>query len=157
MVAQGPSRLPVRRDRHGRGTRGPILPVAVPRYTTRSMDFDRAVLEAYAPLQNAYFDHLAGVDLAVDTIPRMRLRADMTVLPDEIFADGPVPLGRVLQAGVDRNGTPTRARIVVFRMPVEQRAKTAQERSDLLTTILTALVANYLNLDPRDVDPDFRW
>ena len=78
------------------------------------MTFDQAVLEAYAPLQNAYYDQLAGVDLAVDTIPRMRLRADMTVLPEEIFADGPVPLGRVLQAGVDRAGRPTRARIVIF-------------------------------------------
>lgn len=121
------------------------------------MAFDQAVLEAYAPLQNAYFDQLSGVDLAVDTIPRMRLRADMTVMPDEIFADGPVPLGRLLQAGVDRYGNPTRARIVVFRMPVEQRAKTVQERSELLTVILTALVAQYVNLDPRDIDPDFHW
>ena len=121
------------------------------------MAFDQAVLEAYAPLQNRYFDQLAGVDLAVDTIPRMRLRADMTVLPEEIFADGPVPLGRVLQAGVDRSGRPTRARIVIFRMPVEQRAKSATDRHELLTIILTALVAQYLNLDPRDIDPGFNW
>ncbi|MCZ9293566.1 metallopeptidase family protein [Corynebacterium meitnerae] len=153
----GPTHLPPRRDRHGRGVRGPLLPVAVPRYRTRSMSFDQAVLEAYAPLQNTYFEQLAGVDLAVDTIPRMRLRADMTVLPDEIFADGPVPLGRVLQAGVDRAGRPTRARIVIFRMPVEQRTKTPSERHELLTIILTALVAQYLNLDPRDIDPNFHW
>lgn len=121
------------------------------------MAFDQLVLETYAPLHNAYFDQLSGVDLAVDTIPRMRLRADMSVLPDEIVADGPVPLGRVLQAGVDRYGNPTRARFVVFRRPVEQRSRTPEERSELLTWILTALVANYLNLDPRDVDPDFPW
>ena len=153
----GPTHLPPRRDRHGRGVRGPLLPVAVPRYRTRSMSFDQAVLEAYAPLQNTYFEQLAGVDLAVDTIPRMRLRADMTVLPDEIFADGPVPLGRVLQAGVDRAGRPTRARIVIFRMPVEQRTKTPSERHELLAIIITALVAQYLNLDPRDIDPNFHW
>ena len=153
----GPTHLPPRRDRHGRGTRGPLLPIAVPRYRTRSTSFDQAVLEAYAPLQNAYFEQLAGVDLAVDTIPRMRLRADMAVLPDEIFADGPVPLGRVLQAGVDRAGRPTRARIVIFRMPVEQRTNSTVERHELLTIILTALVAQYLNLDPRDIDPGFNW
>ena len=134
-----------------------MLPVAVPRYRTRSMAFDQAVLEAYAPIQNAYFHQLSGVDLAVDTIPRMRLRADMTVMPDEVFADGPVPLGRILQAGVDRYGNPTRARIVIFRMPVEQRAKTARERSELLSVVLTALVAHYLNLEPEDIDPDFQW
>ena len=150
------ARLPMRRDRHGRGVRGPILPVAVPRYRTRSMDFDQAVLEAYAPLQNRFFEQLTGVDLAVDTIPRMRLSSDM-IIPDEIFADGSVPLGRVLQAGVDRAGNPTRARIVLFRMPIEQRATNAIERAELLDTVLTALVAHYLNLDPRDINPRFQW
>lgn len=150
------ARLPVRRDRHGHGVRGPLMPVSVPRYRTRSMDFDQAVLEAYAPLQNRYFDHLTGVDLAMDTIPRMRLRSDM-IMPDEIYADGPIPLGRVLQAGVDRAGNPTRARIVIFRMPIEQRCTNAVERSELLTVVLTALVAHYLNLDPRDIDPNFQY
>ncbi|MCT1451907.1 metallopeptidase family protein [Corynebacterium sp. p3-SID1145] len=150
------ARLPLHRDRHGRGVRGPVMPVAVPRYRSRSMDFDRAVLDAYAPLHNRFFHQLAGVDLAVDTIPRMRLSSDM-IMPDEIFADGPVPLGRVLQAGVDRAGNPTRARIVVFRMPVEQRAVNAVERAELLTMVLTALVAHYLNLDPRDIDPSFQY
>ena len=149
------SRLSLRRDRHGRGVRGPLMPVAVPRYRTRSMAFDQAVLDAYAPLQNRYFDHLTGVDLAVDTVPRMRLRPDM-LMPEEIFADGSVPLGRVLQAGVDRAGNPTRARFVIFRMPIEQRATNEIERAELLTNVLTALVAHYLNLDPRDIDPNFQ-
>ena len=152
-----PSHLRPGRDRHGRGVRGPVLPVGVQRYRSRSQAFDQLVLEMYAPLHNAYFDQLSGVDLAVDTIPRMRLRADMTVLPDEIVADGPVPLGRVLEAGVDRDGNPTRARFVIFRRPIEQRTTGAEERSELITWVLTALVAYYLNLDPRDVDPDFPW
>lgn len=154
---QSPSHTRPGHDRHGRGTRGPLLPVGVPRYRSRAAAFDQLVLDAYAPLHNAYFDQLAGVDLAVDTIPRMRLHADMTVHPDEIIADGPVPLGRVLEAGVDRRGNPTRARFVVFRMPIEQRAANMQERSDLITWVLTALVANYLNLDPRTIDRDFPW
>ena len=114
-----------------------------------------AVLEAYAPIQNAFAEQLAGLDLAVDTVPRMRLSADMTVLPEEIIADGPVPLGRVVPAGVDSAGRPTRARMVIFRMPIEERAQNPGERADLLGTVLTALVANYLNLDPEDVDPRF--
>lgn len=153
----GPSHVRAARDRHGRGARGPLLPVGVPRYRSRNDAFDALVMEAYAPLHNAYFEQLASVDLAVDTIPRMRLHADMTILPDEIIADGPVPLGRVLQAGVDQHGNPTRARFVVFRMPIEHRAATTQERAELLTWVLTALVANYLNLDPRTVNPDFPW
>lgn len=157
MPSKSPSHLRPGRDRHGRGVRGPLTPVGVPRHRTRSQAFDQLVLEMYAPLHNAYFDRLSGVDLAVDTIPRMRLRADMAVLPDEIVADGPVPLGRVLEAGVDREGNPTRARFVVFRRPIEQRARGVEERSELITWVLTALVAYYLNMDPRDVDPDFPW
>ncbi len=121
------------------------------------MSFDIAVLEAYAPILHRYEPQLEGLDIAVDTVPRMRLRADMTVLPDEIVADGPVPLGRVIPAGIDTEGRPTRARLVIFRMPIEQRAATTLERQELLTTILIALVANYLNLDPSDIDPGFQW
>lgn len=132
-----------------------MLPVETPRYRTRSESFDMAVLEAYAPLHNSYPGELEGLDIAVDTIPRMRLRADMTVLPDDIVADGPVPLGRVIDAGVDTAGRPTRARIVLFRMPIEARSEDPQAQQELLSVVLTALVANYLNLDPREIDPHF--
>ena len=137
--------------------RGPLLPQQTPRYRSARERFDMAVLEAYAPIQNAFAPQLRGLDLAVDTIPRMRLSPDMTVLPDEIIADGPVPLGRVVPAGVDSEGQPTRARLVIFRMPIEQRAPTPSERSELLGTVITALVANYLNLDPEEVDPRYSW
>lgn len=145
------------RHRHGRGARGPLLPHATPRYRSNAERFDMAVLEAYAPIQNAFAEQLAGLDLAVDTVPRMRLSVDMTVMPDEIIADGPVPLGRIVPAGVDSAGQPTRARLVIFRMPVEERVQSAREREELLSTVLTALVANYLNVDPEDIDPRFSW
>lgn len=137
--------------------RGPLLPQTTPRFRSNSERFDMAVLEAYAPIQNAFAEQLAGLDLAADTVPRMRLSADMTVLPEEIIADGPVPLGRVVPAGVDSAYRPTRARMVIFRMPIEERAQNPGERAELLGTVLTALVANYLNLDPEDVDPRFSW
>lgn len=145
------------RDRRGRGARGPLLPQQTPRFRTRSQLFDAAVLEAYAPIQNAFAAELAGLDVAVDTVPRMRLRPDMTVLPDDIVADGPVPLGRVVAAGVDAQGRPTRARMVVFRMPIEERTRTHGERAELLSTVMTALVASYLNVEPQDIDPRFNW
>ena len=42
-------------------------------------------------------------------------------------------------------------------MPVEERVHSAREREELLSTVLTALVANYLNVDPEDIDPRFSW
>lgn len=145
------------RNRHGRGMRGPLLPQATPRFRTRSQLFDAAVLEAYAPIANAFPDELANLDIAVDTVPRMRLSVDMTIMPDEIVADGPVPLGRVIPAGVDRRGAPTRPRIVVFRKPIEQRCINNEERSEILRLVLTTLVANHLGIEPTEIDPDFSW
>lgn len=145
------------RNRHGRGMRGPLLPQTTPRFRTRSQLFDAAVLEAYAPIVNAYPHELSNLDIAVDTIPRMRLSADMTVKPDEIVADGPVPLGRVIPAGIDRHGKPTRPRLVIFRKPIEARCINKEERSEILGMVLTTLVAQHLGIDPTDIDPDFAW
>ncbi|WP_080796219.1 metallopeptidase family protein [Corynebacterium pacaense] len=144
------------RDRHGRGLRGTLLPTDVPRHATRRKAFDRAVLEAYGPIYGMYRRELGNLDIAVDTVPRMRLGAEQSVLPDEITADGPVPLGRVIPPAVDSRGNPTRARIVIFRMPIAQRASSPAERHELLTQVITSLVANYLNIDPRDIDPGFQ-
>lgn len=146
-----------RRDRHGRGTRGPLIPHAVPRFRSRKELFDAAVLEAYSDIHTRYSSQLAYLDIAVDTIPRMRLRSDIIDLPEEIAADGPVPLGRLISAGVDAQGNPTRSRLVIFRMPIEQRVNNTYERVELLKTILTYLVANYLNIRPEDIDPEFQW
>lgn len=145
------------RDRHRRGPRGAMFPPATPRYKSRAEKFDAAVLDAYAPIAQRFAAQLHNLDLAVDTVPRMRLSADATVLPDEIVADGPVPLGRVIPAGVDRRGRPTRPRIVIFRKPIESRCVSVEERRELLGTVLTALVANHLNIDPQEIDPDFQW
>ena len=143
------------RNRHGRDLRGPLLPTQTPRFRTRGQAFDMAVLEAYAPIQQPYREQLMGLDIAIDTVPRMRMSPDATVFPDDIVADGPVPLGRLLPAGVDQDGRPTRARLVIFRMPIEARSDSPADRQYLLNAVLTALVASYLNLSPHDIDPNF--
>ena len=145
-----------RRDRHGRGVRGPLMPTKIPRYRRRPELFDAAVLEAYAPIQQQFTVELESLDIAVDTIPRMRLNMDWDSFPPEVVVDGPVPLGRIIQAGIDIHGYPTRARIVIFRMPIEQRVQGATERQELLTIVLTQLVAQYLGITPEDIDPHFR-
>ncbi|WJZ01905.1 metallopeptidase family protein [Corynebacterium freiburgense] len=144
------------RDRHGRGVRGPLFPRSIPRYRTRSERFDALVLDAYAPLQQRYTQALANLDIAIDLVPRMRLHG-VQFLSDEVFADGPVPLGRVIPAGINTRGVPTRPRIVLFRTPIEQRSRTLEERRNLIHTALTALVANHLNISPQDIDPSYHW
>ncbi|MDO4610196.1 metallopeptidase family protein [Corynebacterium sp.] len=143
-----------RAARRGRGMRGPLLPPEAPRWRSRSESFDQAVLDAYAPIEERFRSRLANLDIAVDTVPRMRLSPG-ALLPDEIASDGPVPLARLIPAGVDAAGRPTRPRIVVFRRPVERRAVGREELDDVLSRILAQLVAVHLNVTPDTVDP--RW
>jgi len=142
------------RSRRGRGMRGPLLPATVPGWRSRAERFDMAVLEAYEPIERRWRDRLTGLDVAVDEIPRILPRdPDSVQWPPEVVADGPVALGRLIPAGVDVRGNATRARIVLFRKPIERRAKDTFELSELLHEILVALVATYLGVDPPVIDP----
>ena len=71
-----------------------------------------------------------------------------------MVADGPVALARLIPAGVDVRGNSTRARIVLFRKPIERRAKNTDDLADLLHEILVAQVATYLGVEPSVIDPD---
>lgn len=143
-----------RAERRGRGRRGPLLPPEVPRWQSRSEAFDQAVIDAYAPLDSQWGSRLSHLDLAIDMIPRMHLRAGI-ILPEEIAADGPVPLGRYIPAGVDQSGNPTRPRLVVFRRPIERRAADRRELDILLKQVLIKLVAVHLGIAPMDVSDEW--
>ena len=113
-----------------------------------------AVLEAYEPIEQQWHDRLAELDVAVDEIPRIAAKNPTSVQwPPEVVADGPIPLARLIPAGVDVRGNSTRARIVLFRKPIERRAKDSVELGELLHEILVAQVATYLEVDPLTIDP----
>lgn len=113
-----------------------------------------AVLEAYEPIERQWGQRLAALDVAVDEIPRITARDPASVQwPPEVVADGPIPLARLIPAGVDVRGNPTRARILLFRKPIERRVNDSEELSDLLHEILVAQVATYLDVEPSVIDP----
>lgn len=142
-------------SRRGREMRGSLLPPTVPGWRSRAERFDMAVLEAYEPIERRWARRLTALDVAVDEIPRIQPKdPDSVQWPPEVVADGPVPLARLIPAGVDVRGQPTRARIVVFRKPIERRAKDSVDLTDLLHEILVAQVATYLGVEPSVIDPD---
>jgi predicted Zn-dependent protease with MMP-like domain len=141
-------------SRRGREMRGPLLPPTVPGWRSRAERFDMAVLEAYEPIERRWQDRVAALDVAVDEIPRISPRDPFSVQwPPEVVADGPIALARLIPAGVDVRGDATRARILLFRKPIERRAKDSMELSELLHDILVAQVATYLGVEPSVVDP----
>ena len=125
----------------------------VPRNKSRSERFDDAVLDAFEPILERFDAELSSLDVAVDVVPRMRLSTGYRQWPEDVVADGQVPLGRLVTAGVDNTGAPTRPRIIIFRRPVESRATSARELQDILRMIIVRLVACYLNVSPTQIDP----
>ncbi|MGC0364916.1 putative Zn-dependent protease with MMP-like domain [Rhodococcus sp. 27YEA15] len=141
-------------ERRGRGLRGPLLPPNVPARKTRAEKFDLLVLDAFAPVDGTWHERLKKLDIAVDEVPKIHARDPESVTwPPEVVADGPVPLSRLVPAGIDRYGNTTRARIVLFRRPLEQRAKGADELTDLVHDVLVHQVGTYLGVDPQIIDP----
>ncbi|WP_132470955.1 metallopeptidase family protein [Rhodococcus sp. SMB37] len=141
--------------RRGRGIRGPLFPHDLPAWKSRAEKFDLLVLSAFAPIDAQWHDRLTKLDLAVDDVPKIRARdPDSVNWPDEVVADGPVPLSRLVPAGIDRRGAATRARIVLFRRPLELRAEDPDDLTDLVHDVLVHQVATYLGLEPEVVDPE---
>ncbi|MBD8506604.1 metallopeptidase family protein [Hoyosella sp. G463] len=142
-------------EKRGRGLRGALVPPGLPARKTRAERFDAIVLDAFEPIEARWRKRLAKLDIAVDDVPRVRARNPDTVTwPPEILADGPVPLSRLIPAGIDSSGQPTRARIVLFRRALELRGETPEELVQLIHEVLVQQVATYLGLPPDMVAPN---
>lgn len=134
------------RDRRGRGLRGPLFPQNLPAASSRSERFDTLVLDALEPIERRWRAQIAELDIAVDEVPEPTPPETTGVLTDR-----DVPLARLVPAGVDRDGIPTKARVVLYRRPLEARAKEPAELAELITEMLVEQIAMYLGIDPDSV------
>ena len=139
------------RDRHGRGLRGSLYPSTLPAASTRAERFDALVLAALEPIEARWRTELTKLDVAVDDVPDVR-GDEATIAAEGTLTDAGVPLARLVPAGVDRRGQPTKARIVLFRRPLEARARDGADLADLVHHVLVDQVANYLGVDPNIID-----
>jgi hypothetical protein len=131
-----------RRDRRGRGLRGPVIPPTLPAYRTRAERFDDHVLDAVERLERRWGRQLEGTEFAVEEVP------PSAPAPWET---GGVPLGRYFPADA---GLPPR--IVVYRRPVETRALDEADLAELVADVVTEQVAHLLGRRPEEVDPRYR-
>lgn len=135
------SRRPRRRDRRGRGLRGPLLPTGAPAARTRAERFDDVVLDAVERLERRWRDELADIEFAVEDVPPAE---------PSPWEHGEVPLGRFFPA---ERGLPPR--VVVYRRPVETRSDDA-DLASLVHEVVVEQVASALGLEPEKVDPGYR-
>ena len=130
-----------RRDRRGRGPRGPLLPSSMPAYRTRAERFDDLVLDAVERIERTWARQLQGTEFAVEDVPPSNPAP---------WEHGGVPLGRYFPPDA---GLP--ARIVIYRRPVESRASDPLDLADLVRDVVVEQVAHLLGRSPEDVDPRY--
>ena len=130
-----------------------MYPASTPASRTRAEKFDAMVLEALEPIELRWGSELSDLDLAVDEVPEVEETSpDDVVWGQGVLADVGVPLAQLVPAGVDQEGLPSRARIVIYRRPLEARARDGADLADLLHEVLVEQVAEYLNIEPDAVD-----
>ena len=134
-----------RRDRHGRGLRGSLVPPDVPLHRTRGERFDDLVLLAVSQLEPRWENELSVIEFAVEEIPPAE--------PDPDEADL-VPLARLEQA-VSTDDGERPARIVLYRRPLMARADGDEELAELVLDVIVEEFAHLLGVDPQTVDPSY--
>ncbi|MFQ4147797.1 metallopeptidase family protein [Arthrobacter sp. LAPM80] len=138
-----------RRDRHGRGLRGPLLPAALPGSRTRSEKFEDLVVDSAERLRTLWPEALGGVDYLVEEVPDQ--------LEARIASGKPAPFGKFTRAVPATPDAPAEpALIAIYRHPVEVLCDTDGQLRELVHEAVVEQVAGLLNLDPEMVDPLFR-
>ncbi len=131
-----------RRDRRGRGIRGPLAPPSVPLSRTRAEAFDELVLDAVEHLEPRWGSQLENVQFAVEDVP-----------PAALLSRGrlePVPLGAWFAATAT-----TPAQVVIYRRPIEARSTGLEEVAELVHDVVVEEIAELFGLDPEAVDPGY--
>ena len=128
-----------RRDRHGRGLRGPLVPPHLPAWRTRAERFDELVVPAADDLAR-HCPQVGSIQFAVEEVPPS----------DPAPWEHGVVLGRGF-AAQPRAGLPSR--IVVYRRPVASRAREDAELAGLVRRVVVEQVALVLGRGPDEIDP----
>lgn len=136
-----------RRNRHGRGLRGPLLMSGLPGSRTRMERFEDLVAESAERLEDLWGQRIESIVFEVEMVPHRK------ALEWAAAAGKPVPLGRTVSASPRRP-----AKVVVFRRPVEELAEHAMDLPEIVHAAVVELVAELLMMPPEEVDPAYlRW
>lgn len=133
--------MPRRRDRHGRGIRGPLAgpnpltlrPVPL-RRPSRTNFFNDCVTSAMADIAAVSPDALAGIIVGVEEVPHLNVA----------WSGDRVPLSAALESSRGR-----KAQIVIFERPLEHRAST---RGQLRRLVHQTIVEQLSTLTGRTIE-----
>ncbi|MFF0307545.1 metallopeptidase family protein [Streptosporangium sp. NPDC004379] len=126
--------------------RGPLAPSHVPIAKSRGERFDDLVLDAVDRLKPRWGKQLAAVRFAVEEVPPA---ADLSDGPGLLDGE-PIPFGRSEPASGKRPAV-----VVVYRRPLEARARDREQLGALVHDTVVEQVAGLLGLSPETVDPGY--
>jgi predicted Zn-dependent protease with MMP-like domain len=132
-----------RRDRRGRGLRGPLIPPTLPGWRTRAEEFDDLVLAAVQRLERRWASALDQVEFGVEDVPP----SDPSPWEHDAVA-----LGRYFPADPAAG---LAHRVVIYRRPVQSRCADSAETEALVRDVVVEQVAQVLGREPEEVDPDY--
>ncbi|MHA7246694.1 metallopeptidase family protein [Arthrobacter tecti] len=131
-----------RRNRHGRGVRGDLIPSHLPGSRTRSERFEDWVMESAQRLERLWGDRIQDVQINVQEIP------------DGLESMTPLALRGLL--GTSTPAADKRPAIItVYRHPIEMAAKGYVPTNELVHDVVVEQIAELLGMTPEAVDPAY--
>ena len=131
-----------RRNRHGRGLRGDLIPPHLAGARTRAERFDEWVLESAQRLERLWGEQIQSYQFLVEEIP--------PDLEELARSGGPIPLGAGTSAGTNRPPV-----ITIYRHAVETAAHGLVPVSELLHDVIVEQLAGLMGMDPESIDPAY--
>jgi hypothetical protein len=136
----------IRRDRHERGLRGPLLPHNVPKRTSPDEKFQAQVLMAItqidqqvSQLEKKLASRMKQVTFNVEAVPSKR---------DVVLSDGTVPMGRIERGNPDV--------VVLYQRAIELRSFTSGQQKHIVKDVLAELLGLLFGKDPAELDPTYQ-
>lgn len=139
---EAPWEARVYRNRHGRGVRAPMFGARLPRYRTRTGQFDDMVAAQVRRLHEAWPELVQPVQFAVEDVPPSDLAPweSKDCLMSRSFTR--------------RHGIPPR--IVVYRLPLQSKARDRIDLQFLIRDEIVARLAEIYGRRPEDIDPGWK-
>jgi hypothetical protein len=136
-----------RRDRHGRGLRGPLaLPNSLtsrrahpPHPANKADFFTEAVHDAVDRVGLQCPDVLVGITFGIEDVPHF----------DMAWSDDQVPLAAALEGAADQT-----AQVVVYRRPLEHRAVSRRGLRILVYRTIVEQLAALTGRSVEEIDPE---
>ena len=145
-------RMARKRDRHGRGLRGPLAqrshltdrPAPLRLAPTRIDFFLNCLNDSLSRIERTCPEATQGIDICVEPVP------SLAAMRQGMIDHNSMPLAGAIEAAIDKP-----LRVVLYERPIERRALDREDLAHLIHHTLIEQLASATGRSPRDLDPRF--